>query len=86
MRTLHGITDSIKQAPGDRDGQGSQVCGHSWVCQESDMTELDSTIKYLDFSSACLSIYIMHVLLECFKSCEEYFYDFLGVEFTYILI
>ena len=50
------------------------------------MTELDSTIKYLDFSSACLSIYIMHVLLECFESCEEYFYDFLGVEFTYILI
>ena len=39
MRTLHGITDSIKQAPGDREGQGSQVCGHSWVCQESDTTE-----------------------------------------------
>lgn len=33
-----------------------------------------------------INIYIMLVLLECFKSCEEYFYDFLGVEFTYILI
>ena len=59
MRTLHGITDSIKQAPGDREGQGSRVCSHSWSGKESDMTELDSTIKYLDFSSACLSTYIL---------------------------
>ena len=40
MRWLDVITDSvdIEKTPGDGEGQGSLVCGSSWVA-ESDTTE-----------------------------------------------